>query len=379
VTSNLDTFLTQIRSLSSLVLDSVPSMEASTRTALTTPEIYGIRQIILTGSGDSYIAALATAAAWRGWTGLPVTAMVSMEASRYIDHGHAPLSGRNRGLLIVAVSSSGEGARLVEATHRLRSLGAITVALTANPTSRLAKAAEKTVDLSIPRAPPAPGTRSYVAALLGLYLMGIRLAEVLMCMTMDRAGNLRHQLRDLANPLQSLPDECEPVIRKLSDKWNDFRLADVLGSGPGFGSASYAAAKLVEAAGVHATAQDIEEFHHLNYFVDAPDAVPTVIFGPTRSLAARRTNELLATLSDLGRPQLLITDAEGLGPPSSTLTLPAVDEFFGPVLHTVPGALLAAFAAARRGTVHYRGHVGPWRGAQEAGLVRNSFMEIQTR
>jgi glucosamine--fructose-6-phosphate aminotransferase (isomerizing) len=136
---------------------------------------------------------------------------------------------------------------------------------------------------------------------------------------------------------------------------------------------------LIEAAGVHAVPQDIEEFHHLNYFVDAPETVPTVVFGPTRSLAAQRTRELVSALGELGRPQLLITDADTLGPASSTLVLPAVDEFLAPVLHAVPAAMLAAFVAARRGTAHYRGHVGPWRGASEAGLVRNSFIDIQTR
>ncbi len=377
--SNLDSYLSQIRSLSRLLGDSTMRIEANVRTALTTPEIYGIRQIILTGSGDSFFAALAVAAALRGWTGLPVHPMVSMEASRYIDHGRAPLSGRNRGLLAVCISNSGEAARLVEATHRLRSLGAITLAITGDPESRLAKAAEKMIDISIPSAAPAPGTRSYMASLIGLYLLGIRLAEVLMCFTMDHAGALRNQLADLSKPLEGLSDVCEPLIRETINAWGDFRSADVLGSGPSFGSASYAAGKLVEAAGIHASAQDIEEFHHLNYFVDNPESVPAIVFGPANSLAIQRTRELVATLEQLGRPHLLVTDSGEFSPRRNVLVLARVDELFAPILHTVPGSLISAFAAALRRVPHYRGHTGPWRGAKEAALVRNSPIDIQTR
>jgi len=378
MTAAIDSFLAQIRSLADLVQQATPRIEADARKVLSTPEIYGIRHIILTGSGDSYAAALAVAPALRAWTGLPVQPMVSMEASRYVDHGRPPLSGRNRGLLVVAISSSGEAARLVEATHRLRALGAITLAVTASPASRVARAAEKILDISIPASGPAPGTRSYIASLLGIYLLSIRIAEVLMCMTMDRANALRQSLAGMATSLHGLSESMEAAVHKRIEEWHDFRTADVLGSGPSFGSASYAAAKLVEAAGIHAAAQDAEEFHHLNYFVDAPESIPAILFAPTKSVSVTRTRELVATLQQLGRPYLAITDATGFAPVENALILPPVDELFTPILHTVPGALLAAFAALRRKVPHYRGHTGPWRGAQDAALVRNSDIELNT-
>jgi glucosamine--fructose-6-phosphate aminotransferase (isomerizing) len=299
-----------------------------------------------------------------------------MEASRYMDHGRPPLSGRNRGLLVVAISSSGEAARLVEATHRLRALGAITLAVTASPASRVAQAAEKALDISIPASVSAPGTRSYVASLLGIYLLSLRIAEVLMCMTMDRAGALRSALAGMSNALHGLSESLEAAARERIDAWGPFHAADVLGSGPNFGSASYTAAKLVEAAGIHASAQDAEEFHHLNYFVETPESIPTILFAPTKSVAVNRTRELVTTLEQLGRPYLTITDDAGFAPANNVLVLPQVDECFAPILQTVPGALLSAFAAAKRKAPHYRGHTGPWRGARDAALVRNSKIEL---
>ncbi len=376
VTQALNDFLIQIRSLGTLVRDEVPRIEPRSRSVLATPEIYGLRQIVLAGSGDSYIAAACAAPAWRAWTGLPVQAMVSMEASRYLDLGQAPRSARARGLLVVSVSSSGEGARLVEATHRLRALGAITVATTANAGSRLGLSAEKVLDIAIPPSTPAPGVRSYAASLLGLYLLGIRLGEVLMRYTMDEANRLRGQLGELADPLSRAALESEQPVQVHLERWGSFDTADVLGSGPALGSAAFAAAKLVEAAGVHASAQDAEEFHHLNYFVDRPQAVPAVLFASARAAGATRSRELVATLQELGRPHLVVSDDARFAPAAQQLVLPQVHEFFAPLLHAVPAALLAAYAAARRDAVHYRGHRGPWRGAQGAGLVRNSVIEL---
>lgn len=376
MTEQFDAFLAQTRSLATLVETETDVIAARMRRLLSMEEVYGIRQIILTGSGDSYFAALAAVPAMRAWTGLPVSAMVSMEAARYVDHGRPPLAGRNRGLLVVSISSSGEAARLVEATQRLRKLGAITLAITANDDSRLGQSAEKRLNIAIPPAPPAPGTRSYVASLIGVYQLGIRLAEMLMCMTMDQAEVLRRQLKATATALAGLSERCEGPIAERIAAWGDVAAMDCLGSGPSLASAYYASAKLVEAAGIHASPQDAEEFHHLNYFADQPERLPAILFAPSQAISKTRTKELVATLTELGRPHLVVTDTSGFAPADVSLVLPETPEFFAPIVQTVPAALLSAFAAKRRGVVHYRGHTGPWRGAQNAGLVRNSKIEL---
>jgi glucosamine--fructose-6-phosphate aminotransferase (isomerizing) len=369
-------FITQIDSLPDLLRTEARQIDDRMRLLLKTPEIYGIRQVILLGSGDSYFAAQAVAPAIRAWTGLPVSAMLAMEAARYLDAGVPPLAGRNRSLLVVAISSSGEAARVVEATQRLRKLGALTLAVTANPDSRLGQSAERNLGIAIPSSTNAPGTRSYVASLLAGYSIGIRLAEVLMTMTMDEANALRSEIVGLADKLAQASAISAGPIGALTELWQGFPVADVLGSGPALASAGYGAAKLVEAAGIHATAQDAEEFHHLNFFVAAPDRVPVVAFAAGASRAASRTRELLGTLEGLGRPALIITDTADLPAYGTQLRLPEVREWFAPLIHTVPAAHLAAAWAEKLGITHYRGHTGPWRHAQGAALVRNSTLEV---
>lgn len=369
-------FITQIDSLPELVKTEARQIDDRMRLLIKTPEIYGIRQIILLGSGDSYFAAQAAAPAIRAWTGLPVSAMLAMEAARYVDAGVPPLAGRNRDLLVVSISSSGEAARVVEATQRLRKLGALTLAVTANAESRLGLSAERVLGIAIPSSTNAPGTRSYIASMLASYSIGLRLAEVLMTMTMDEANALRAEIVGIGDMLgEASRISAEPIL-KLSETWQQFRTADVLGSGPALASAGYGAAKLVEAAGVHATAQDAEEFHHLNYFVTAPEQVPVVAFAAGASRAASRTLELVGTLEGLGRPSLIVTDTAELPAYGTQIRLPEVREWFAPLLHAVPSAHLAAAWADRLGVTHYRGHTGPWRHAQGAGLVRNSTLEV---
>lgn len=368
-------FVAQIESLPELVRTEARPIDDRMRLLLKTPEIYGLRQVVLVGSGDSYFAAQAVAPAIRAWTGLPVAAMLAMEASRYLDAGVPPLGGQARGLLVVAISNSGEAARVVEATQRLRQLGALTLAITAAPQSRLGLAAERVLEIGIPAAAPAPGTRSYVASLLAAYAVGLRLAEVRLALTMDEANALRGELAGLGPALAEAVRVSAGPIRDVTELWRGFSCVDVLGSGPALASAGYAAAKLVEAAGLHATAQDAEEFHHLNYFVTDADRVPAVAFAAGASRAASRTRELVGTLEGLERPALIVTDHADLPAYGVQIRLPAVREWFAPIVQAVPAAQLAAAWAETIGATHYRGHTGRWRHAQRANLVRNSALE----
>jgi glucosamine--fructose-6-phosphate aminotransferase (isomerizing) len=373
--SQLDDFISQVRSLPTMIGPCVDTLEPDIRKVLSTPEIYGVRQIILTGSGDSYFAGAAAASMFRDLTGLPVQAMTSMEASRYAG-GFGKSVINARGTLVVPISYSGEAARLVEAAHRWRERGALTLGLTAASDGRLAKAAERFVNTRIEEIAPAPGTRTYVVALIALNLLAIRFAEVLMRITMDEANGMRRELSAIGKDLRDLEGALSEPIRAFAEQSRDWQSFDVLGSGPSLGSAGYSAAKLVEAAGIHASAQDSEEFFHLNFFVDRPNTTPAVLYAPSAAAAASRSRELVETLGQLGRPALVVTDQAGFGGGLTELLVPQVREWFAPIVQTVPAALLAAHAADFRGGPHYRGHGGPWIGARGAGLVRNSQIDL---
>jgi glutamine---fructose-6-phosphate transaminase (isomerizing) len=374
----LPAFLGHIRCLPELLPRLVEAIEPRARRVLSTPEIYRVRQIILTGSGDSNIAAESAAPSLRTWTGLPVQALKAMDAARYLTQGMKKYSERLRGTLVVCVSHSGEAARVVEAAQRTRAAGAHTLALTAHPDSRLGRAAANVLTLAVADAGAVPGTSSYCASLLGLYLLGLRIAEVRLRISMDTANALRGALTGLQAPLAQAIEVCEKPLAARAESWAHCRVADILGSGPGAGAAAYGAAKLIEATGIHAVSQDVEEFFHLNYFVADPTEVATLVFAGAGSAGSSRTRELSRTLQDLGRPFLLLTDDATFGLPEHSLVLPAVPEWLTPLLGVIPATLLAAFWADRIEAEYFRGHSGRWRASQSGALVRGSTIEPAT-
>lgn len=76
-----------------------------------------------------------------------------------------------RGVLFVAVSQSGESPDLVESLQVARHCGALTVAITNNPESPLARAADRHVDVLAGVERAVAATKTYTAQLLALHLV----------------------------------------------------------------------------------------------------------------------------------------------------------------------------------------------------------------
>lgn len=63
----------QVLSLPALMREQYADLEAKVRTLFSTPEIFSLQRIILTGCGDSHAAAMAMKYAIEALTGLPLT------------------------------------------------------------------------------------------------------------------------------------------------------------------------------------------------------------------------------------------------------------------------------------------------------------------
>jgi glucosamine--fructose-6-phosphate aminotransferase (isomerizing) len=369
--SQYDAFVEQALSLPDLISGSAERIDSGLRRMLAMEGAYSLTEVVFTGSGDSHIAAEAAARFLRQVSALPVHALPAMEAARGLDKGHLGAMRRQRSLLLVAISSSGEASRTVEAAMRARQAGALVIGLTANASSRLGTAAEKVVDISIPPAKAsAPGTRSYVAALIGAFSLAIRLAEMRLEITMDFANALRAEIGGMGPALASAT--AAALTADLGIDWTKVEAVDCLGSGTSSASARFLAAKLVEAAGLHASQQCAEEFFHLNFFVDKPEQVPAVLFAPASAPARSRQRELAQTLVELGRPTVILSDDAQITGETCNVPMPHIPDRFATILHAGPAAIIAAAAAKARGAIHYRGHAGPWRGAAGAKLVQHS-------
>lgn len=363
----------QARSLGDLVREQVPILSERVHKVVPVPVEYSMRQLFLVGCGDSVMAAAATQQAFRRFTGIPTAAEDAMTFSRFTS---ALFSGEYpRTPTVVAISNSGEVARVVEAARNARLAGGYVISLVGNPQSTLARSGDVVIQAKAAKFPSAPGTRSYLVTVLTLLLFAIRLGEVRGKITMVQAKALRKELTGLGDVIDQVLTSAEPTLGTLATQWAGVASFDFLGSGPDSASARFGAAKIMEATGIRAGDVDIEEFFHLNYFLRDPSQIATVVIGGPDAPAKSRIRELAPVLAHLERPTLWLGSTQDRG---TSLPLPAIRTEFSPVVQPALLSLFAGMLLQVRGEVPGRGHTGAWALSAGGATTRTSHLELHT-
>ena len=217
----------------------------------------------------------------------------AMEAGRY-------LIPRGVGdALVVAISASGETARPIEVLTLANEMGATTLAITENSKSSLATTATGCLALELPEAENGPGLISYLASLLAGYALAAAMAPQEMQALIDGGISL------VADQLPGWIEDQREIGKQFATRINPNLPIEFLGSGPQRGSAMFAAAKVLEAAGQSAWAQDVEEWAHLEYFSD-PSELPVWLLGAS-GRSATREREVEQAARQIGR-DLVVTE-----------------------------------------------------------------------
>ena len=180
----------------------------------------------------------------------------------------------------------------------------------------------------------------------------------------DRLGGLGVEVdvASLSDVMRQAIEATGPVAERL----DGVSALDVVGGGPSRSSAGYAALAIREAARVHTASFETRQYLHGPIEV-AESGSAAIVLG--RDPEVRLAREL----AGYGVLVLLVTDALGeaggsedeVGGPA-VLRLPSVADAFVPLLQAVPGQLLAAELARRRGI-----DPGTLRHVQEDTKVRN--------
>ncbi|MDX2159830.1 MAG: SIS domain-containing protein [bacterium] len=354
----------QIDTLPGLLREIVPLFDQSARATFDFELCSSIKRIMLVGCGDSHHASVGAELAFNQITGIPTQAYSSLTYGRY-NVAYMPKTGPNTNLTI-AVSVSGVVTRTVEALTLARKAGATGIALTGNPNARLAQNADKVFQTTVPPLPDemkgmiVPGVRSYLASQVALITAAIRIGEVRGHITTADADKLRAELLGLGDVMQRVIERCEPLCERVVNEWNDVREFVFVGAGPLYGAAMFSAAKILEASGDSAYAQETEEWAHLQYFA-SPPRVPTILLD-AGGLAADRMAEVARAAQSIDRRVLgILPDDEGRISAfvDTVLPIPAgVREIFASILYSVPGELLAAARAQALGAEYFQGFGG---------------------
>lgn len=377
----------QIDTLPALVRDIAKPFDESARATFDFELCASVKRIFLVGCGDSYHAPVGAELAFHQLAGVPTQALNAMTFSRYTV-GFLPPTGPKTNL-VIAVSVSGVVSRTIEALRLARQAGAVAVALTGAPDKPLAQSAERVFKTTVPPLPDemrgvvVPGVRSYLASQMALYSAAIRIGEVRGHMTTTQADNLRAELLGLADVMEATIEVCEPICRDLAVRWSDALEFVYVGAGPMYGVAMFSAAKMLEASRDPATAQDTEEWTHLQYFSARPDT-PTILIS-AGDYDADRMAEVARAAQVIGRrTAAIVPDGEKAISQYVQAVLPIkeqVRECFAPLVYSIPGELLAAERARVIGAAYFRefggGRTVDW--SDGASRIRDSHLLAEVR
>jgi glucosamine--fructose-6-phosphate aminotransferase (isomerizing) len=372
----------QIDTLPQLVRDIAHPFDESARATFDFELCTSAKRIYLVGCGDSYHAPVGAELAFHQLANVPTQAVSALTFSRY-HVAHLPPTGPKTNV-VIAVSVSGVVSRTIEALRLARQAGATAVALTGTPGAPLAQSAEKVFKTTVPPLPDelagmvVPGVRSYLASQMGLYSAAIRIGEVRGHLTTARADALRAELAGLADVIEATIRACEPIAHEVMRTWTDVPEFVYVGAGPQYGVAMFSAAKMLEASGDPAMAQETEEWAHLQYFSARADT-PTVLISAAH-YDADRMAEVARAAQCIGRRTIaVLPEGEQAIRQYVQHVLPVngeIRECFAPLVYSIPGELLAAERAQAIGATYFRGFGGgrtvEW--ADGASRIRDSHL-----
>jgi glucosamine--fructose-6-phosphate aminotransferase (isomerizing) len=286
----------------------------------------GVRRIFLVGCGDSLAVMIAAQNLLEATVGVPCDPLQSLEFAYYraaqVDDECA----------VIALSSSGETTRTVEALLLAQNRGAYTVSLTNTDGSTLQNEADTSLKIEATRV--GWPTQSSTAALALLFELGVRVAQRRMLPT---AEGLRRELDGLPAVMGRVLQELGPVIADIAEAEVRAGVQTVLfaGAGPNLAAAIVGAAKVKECTVLHAVDIQTEEYHHYN---SQKADEPIFVLAPSGPSVPRSVDTGTDALRWGGRLYVVTTAGERafdeLG--GTVLTLPAIDEQLSPLLYLLP-------------------------------------------
>lgn len=242
--------------------------------------------------------------------------------------------------LVVGISQSGRSPDIVAVLDEGRSQGALTVAMTNDPGSALAQAADHVIDLAAGPERATAATKTYTAEVLAAAL----LSAALDAPSADEQADLARVPELLAAALSAEPD-AERIAAGHAQRTQGV----VLGRGYAYATAREWALKLQEMAQLLAQPYSTADFEHGPIALAEPGFAVLAVCPTGAAFEAQR--EVLAELRGThGARLLVISDDAATRALDEGLALPnGVPEWLSPIVEIVPGQLYAYHLTRARG------------------------------
>ena len=290
----------------------------------------GVRRVVLVGCGDSLAVMIAARQALECMLGVPCEPMQSLEFAYY--HAHVV----DADTAVIALSSSGETTRTVEALLVAQHRGSYTVSLTNTAGSTLQSEADTSLKIEATRV--GWPTQSSTAALALLLELAIRVGER---RVPTAAAPLRAAFDELPDVMAQVLGRIDPLIADIAGYEVDAGVQTVLfsGAGPNLASAIVGAAKVKECTTLHAVDIQIEEYHHYN---SQKAGEPLFLLAPSGPSVPRAVDTGTDALRWGGRLYVVTTEGEHAFDDLTgrVIGLPPVPEPLSPLIYLLPAQLV---------------------------------------
>lgn len=333
----------QLKTLGNIHREDFKNIDESIRKGFNALELESVHRIYALGAGDSYHAALSAEMAFSEFAKIPY---LPISAMRFLEYGadYMPVNFP-RDTMVIGISASGGSTRVVQSLKRAKQVSEklLVAGLVGKVDSPLAEAADKVLSVQLPELGRSPGIRTYTASLMGLFNLAIRIGEIKRYYHMEEANAIRGEIVGMADMVDATYQAAIEPAQKAAQLFKKAPFISYAGSGPSFGSACFSSAKVVEACGLFAVAQDLEEWAHVERFAYPLD-FPVVIIAPPGK-GYWRAFKLAKGVKTLGHPLMaIIEDGDKDISALADIVLPVkghVREAFSPLLYYISGTAFA--------------------------------------
>jgi glucosamine--fructose-6-phosphate aminotransferase (isomerizing) len=241
--------------------------------------------------------------------------------------------------LVIAISQSGQSPDIVEVIHEGRRQGRPTVAITNDPESPLAQAAEHLIQLHAGREQAVAATKTYTASLMALALLSSALA--------DDPFRLA-EVNRIPLAMQHTIDNMEPALPRV-ERYRYMSHSIVIGRGYNYATAFEVALKIKELTRVITEPYSSADFRH-GPIAMVREGFPVIIIA-LRGSVSEDIRSLVTELQGKEAELLMISDEPALlAQAHLAMPIPAgLEEWLTPLVSVLPGQLFGMALACAKG------------------------------
>jgi glucosamine--fructose-6-phosphate aminotransferase (isomerizing) len=335
----------QADAVAETIADRLPGEESVdlSDVALEEDFLRGIRRIVIVACGTSYHAGLVGRYAIEEWARVPVEMDIASEY-RYRN----PVVGSED--LVIGMTQSGETADTLAAMRLAQEAGATVLAVTNIIGSQATRDADAVLYTRAGMEIGVAATKTFVAQVAAMYLLGLRLAELRGTLPPQRVAELIAELKGLPSKIEETLAAVEEPVKQVAASYGDRGFFLYLGRHIGLPVCLEAALKLKEISYIPADAYAAGEMKH-GPIALLDESTPVVCIA-TESPILEKVLSNVEEVRARGAETIAIATAGGgraAEVADETIEVAATDWILQPIVAILPLQLLAYDIARARG------------------------------